>query len=620
MTFYLAPKTHSSLCIHQVFATCYTFGGLIYLQSDGAGIGLRGSAAQAKIVMGLWDQRWAKLMCSWKFLAKIFVRYIDDIRIYGYPVRAGWSWQGQGWKYDPSVIDNRTPLQRTCEELQKSFNSIFDFLRLTTECQDDFENNYLPTLDVETKIEEDGYILYKFYSKPMKNNMVIQNGTGLSQDIVFSSLRQEVIRRLSNTCERITQNEKIRLLEDFTQLMTNSGHKFTFIRSVLMQGITKFEYMVRRSKLDEENKMYLPLHRERDFRREERILTKYVSGMVWFTGEKLTDPYRQLWRKNIKYKSDGSNKKSFKEHSFMNKKVKSTTTLFVPPSVGSILFKLIKEKEDILCDQAGWSVKILEAPGIPLLTKFMSKFPISEGCPRGKSCILCENNGIKCSVKGVIYRATCSECKAKFGRGVTGDGGIDYSPMGGGGMQVTPSQSPIPADGSNHAEAERTEVGDRGIDYSPMGWGGMKETPSQFPIPDEDQYQIPTYVGETSRPWRERILEHVDGILKISPSSTFVQHWMEEHPTNVQCPEFKFDIVESYGDPLRRQICEALNIKKIGTLNRKNEFNVNELCSFEMPEKMVDQERRWRDEFDRRKKIRNDIKNFCDVMSNIKKC
>ena len=120
----------------------------------------------------------------------------------------------------------------------------------------------------------------------------------------------------------------------------------------------------------------------------------------------------------------------------------------------------------------------------------------------------------------------------------------------------------------------------------------MEETPNQFPIPDEDQYQIPTYVGETSRPWRERILEHVDGILKISPSSTFVQHWMEEHPTNVQCPEFKFDIVESYGDPLRRQICEALNIKKIGTLNRKNEFNVNELCSFEMPEKMVDQERR----------------------------
>ena len=37
-----------------------------------------------------------------------------------------------------------------------------------------------------------------------------------------------------------------------------------------------------------------------------------------------------------------------------------------------------------------------------------------------------------------------------------------------------------------------------------------------------------------------------------------------------------------------------------------------------MSEKMVDQERRWKDEFDRRKKIRNDIKNFCDVMSNIK--
>ena len=558
--------------------TCYTFGGLIYLQSDGAGIGLRGSAAQAKITMGLWDQKWAKMMDTWKFLTKIFVRYIDDIRIYAYPVRIGWFWQDNGWKYDPSIRDDRTPLKRTCDELQKSFNSIFEFLRLTTECQDDFENKYLPTLDVETRIEMDGYIKYKFFSKPMKNNMVIQNGTGLSQDIVFSSLRQEVIRRLSNTCERVASDEKIGLLEDFTQLMINSGHKFTFIRSVLMQGLTKFEYMVRRSKMDTEDKMFTPLHRERMFKREERILSKYVSRMVWYTGEKLTDPYRQLWRKNIKYKNDGSNKKSLREKSKEKKKVECTTTFFVPPSVGSWLFKMIREKESMLCDQFGWSVKILEAPGVPLLMKFMTKFPISNGCPRGMNCTLCDNSGIKCSIKGVIYRAVCSECQLKVELDSNETGGIDYSPMGGGGMQGTPSQPPSIAD---------------------------------------NQYRVPTYVGETSRPWRERILEHVDGMDKVSPTSVFVQHWMEAHPTRSSCPAFKFEIIESYGDPLRRQICEALYIRLEGTLNRKTEFNTNELCRFEAPEMTIDQERRWKDEFEHRKKIRHNIKNFCDVMSNI---
>ena len=370
--------------------TCYTFGGLIHLQSDGAGIGLRGSAAQAKITMGLWDQKWAKMMNRWGFLTKIFVRYIDDIRIYAYPIRIGWAWQNNGWKYDPKTSDSRTPLERTCEELRKSFNSIFDFLRLTTECQEDFESKFLPTLDVETRIEDDGYVKYRFFSKPMKNNMVIQNGTGLSQDIIFSSLRQEVIRRLTNTCERVSTNEKIKLLEDFTQLMVNSGHKLTFMRSVILQGLTKFEYMVRRSRMNSEDKMHLPLHRERTYKREERILSKYVSKMVWFTGEKLDDPYKQLWRRDIKYKNDGSNKKSLRPNALTaGAKTVCTTTLFVPPSVGSCLVKLIKEKEQTLREKAGWSVKILEAPGVPLLTRFISKFPIGDGCPRGKRCILC---------------------------------------------------------------------------------------------------------------------------------------------------------------------------------------------------------------------------------------
>ena len=32
-------------------STCYSFGGSIYLQCDGAGIGMRASAALARIVM-----------------------------------------------------------------------------------------------------------------------------------------------------------------------------------------------------------------------------------------------------------------------------------------------------------------------------------------------------------------------------------------------------------------------------------------------------------------------------------------------------------------------------------------------------------------------------------------
>ena len=66
--------------------TCYSFGGTLYLQRSGAGIGLRGSASLAKVSMGLWDQAWANVMLSWGIRCKIYMRYIDDLRIYAYPM------------------------------------------------------------------------------------------------------------------------------------------------------------------------------------------------------------------------------------------------------------------------------------------------------------------------------------------------------------------------------------------------------------------------------------------------------------------------------------------------------------------------------------------------------
>ena len=119
-------------------STCYTFGGLIYLQLDGAGIGLRGSAAQAKISMALWDQKWAEILSKSKFLAKLFVRYIDDIRIFCHPISKGWSWTMSGWVYNCESEDPRTPLDRTREELQKSFDAMFTFFEIYNRMSDGF--------------------------------------------------------------------------------------------------------------------------------------------------------------------------------------------------------------------------------------------------------------------------------------------------------------------------------------------------------------------------------------------------------------------------------------------------------------------------------------------------
>ena len=53
---------------------------------------------------------------------------------------------------------------------------------------------------------------------------------------------------------------------------------------------------------------------------------------------------------------------------------------------------------------------------------------------------------------------------------------------------------------------------------------------------------------------------------------------MESHGLSPYPPEFKFEIIQSFKDPLSRQLCEALEIVNSGNLNQKTEFKLNDLC------------------------------------------
>ena len=351
-----------------------------------------------------------------------------------------------------------------------------------------------------TKVQEDGVIEFKFFSKPMGNNLVIQKGTGLPKEIIFASLRQEVIRRMLNCSTRIHMEERMMVLENYIQLLVNSGHSYAFIKAILLQGLTKYKCMVQRSQLEVNHKKFKPLYRSRDYKECERTIVKYLESSTWFTGEKLGDMYKNEWKKRITRKNPGDRKQKGPVD-----QREITTVLFVPPSQDSKLLKMVREIEDLRCSELTWRVKIVEQPGIPLILSFGKSFPMEQGCPRGKECILCKNNGIGCTARSVVYTATCVTCKdGDVGKGV--------------------------------------------------------------------------YVGETSRPVRERVHEHMTALKNWNARSFQIAHWMLEHYADTTPPKFKFKIVSAYQDPLRRQISEGLHILEKGTLNKRDEFNSNEIC------------------------------------------
>ena len=89
------------------------------------------------------------------------------------------------------------------------------------------------------------------------------------------------------------------------------------------------------------------------------------------------------------------------------------------------------------------------------------------------------------------------------------------------------------------------------------------------------------YIGETSRVLRKRVEEHMMSLNNLNPKSFQLLHWFEQHKDDKDPPNFKFKVLGQYRDALTRQISEAIHIRDSGSLNRKNEFRINDLGGLE---------------------------------------
>ena len=99
-----------------------------------------------------------------------------------------------------------------------SMNNIMDFLEFTLELHEDFADQKLPTLDTKFFIV-DRLILYEFFQKPMSRNMVLQADSALSDSVKVATLKEEVVRRLKNTSQRLNTSKRLETLEDLCHLL-----------------------------------------------------------------------------------------------------------------------------------------------------------------------------------------------------------------------------------------------------------------------------------------------------------------------------------------------------------------------------------------------------------------
>ena len=126
------------------------------------------------------------------------------------------------------------------------------------------------------------------------------------------------------------------------------------------------------------------------------------------------------------------------------------------------------------------------------------------------------------------------------------------------------------------------------------------------------------YIGETSRPWRERVHEHLQNLKNGSTKSFVLSHWMESHSSSLEPPKFKWEVIESFGDALRRQLGEGLLILQSGVLNKRVEFNNNLICRMSATTVGgVVTEKELQDEIEKKRDYTCRLKKFIKHMSKI---
>ena len=494
----------------------YSFGPNLYLQCTGGPIGMRFTASLANLVMKEWDKAWINLLNREKIDFDLFLRYVDDCRLFMRSLEPGWIWEKGTFVYSHmQEIDDHsngvTSTQRTTREITKAMCEMTEFLVFTGEDCSMFTDGYLPTLDTSLKVKE-GQIQYKFFEKPTVGNQVLNKDTALPAPSLRASLLQETVRRLLNCSPDLDHSVRSDILSRFGEKLINSGHSIKSARITMVQGVVKFLWKVEQSKKPLSDPAYRPLYLSKEYEEENRQINKYRAKMGWFRSK--MDPEvsavdrKDGWRLNLKGVWRGTN---MSQKQALNKGY--STVISVPNTKGSVLVDELIKVEKSLAELTNYNVKIIEQSGVQLCRLFQ-RIHTPVVCHRN-DCPVCEHNdgkkSSKCKMSNVVYEAKCLECVELL---------------------------------NNNLLAEK-DVG--------------------------------VYVGETSRTLMERALEHVAGANKIDIDNFITKHWATKHSDLTVKPRMKFSVIKKCKDALSRQVSEAVWIENHSNLNSKSEWGRNSL-------------------------------------------
>ena len=83
-----------------------------------------------------------------------------------------------------------------------------------------------------------------YYEKPMSSQYCIKEASAMSGNTKWSSLSQEVIRRMKNTSGRVSHVTRESILTDYMRKLNRSGYPESFWCKILIKGLEGYTKIV----------------------------------------------------------------------------------------------------------------------------------------------------------------------------------------------------------------------------------------------------------------------------------------------------------------------------------------------------------------------------------------
>ena len=105
--------------------------------------------------MGRWDVKWNDRMTANNIKVEDKGRFVDDARVFMYPVRPGWRWQDGGlwykreWEEQDQLL---SPTEVTKRMVYESMKGLTECLSFTVETHEEFADGWLPTLGFKLRM------------------------------------------------------------------------------------------------------------------------------------------------------------------------------------------------------------------------------------------------------------------------------------------------------------------------------------------------------------------------------------------------------------------------------------------------------------------------------------